>query len=88
MSAAYPKVSFLVPRPALDKVQAFAALHGMKMSEALRFVIDAGLEKIADDLPIAKSVEQIEREHDNPQAMAERIEARKKEPTRGKFPRP
>jgi hypothetical protein len=73
MSAAYPKVSFLVPRPALDKVQAFAALHGMKMSEALRFVIDVGLENLA-------SVE--------PPVAAVKIEPAKHEPTRGKFPRP
>ncbi len=43
-----PKVSFLMPRPIIDRVQRFATKHGMTVSEAMRYMIEAGLEAECD----------------------------------------
>lgn len=72
----YPKVSFLVPRPQLDKAHAFAARQGMSVSEAFRFLIDLGLETLS-------TVEKIGDMEDRANLTAARTPA-----TRGKFPRP
>lgn len=73
----YPKVSFLVPRPQLDKVNAFAARQGMGVSEAMRFIIDLGLETLS-------TVEKIGDMEDRANLQP----AARTPATRGKFPRP
>lgn len=41
------KTSFLIDCGKLGQVEAFAASHDMNMSEAFRFIVDAGLEVLA-----------------------------------------
>lgn len=81
----HPKVSFLVARQTLDKVTAFAHIEGMKLSEAMRMLLEAGLESLA-----YKSHEDAAR---MPTVLTPTIgrsigTTLPKEPTRGKFPRP
>ena len=78
---AYPKVSFLMPRPALDKANDFAKRNGMTLSEAMRLLIDAGLEMLAE----APTLEQAA---DREPAPPPRGNVVALQPTRGRFPRP
>lgn len=100
----HPKVSFLVARQTLNKVSDFAAKEEMTMSEAMRFLIEAGLEKIAEprtitrvSIPTDTMEQEFQSHHRRGYELGYKAGLAAKEQaqaplgegaTRGKFPRP
>jgi hypothetical protein len=92
----FPKVSFLVARQTLNKLDAMAKAEGMTLSETMRLVLEAGLEKLAEKpAPASPDFMRIEEERAMFDAgvVPARYEQAPAQPrgigaTRGKFPRP